>query len=314
MKKKVDIVMRLRILRNVFKQGFQGMWRNRGMGLASVGSITAVLIMLGLVLIMVLSAQNALVETRAQFNELQVHLEDDLDMEVEDNIKTTLEKLSGVEKVSYYTKEEALEEMKEDWEENASILDDVDENNPLNNSYIVTLNNPDEAKNITKIATDLDGVEKVTSFQDLIEKLITFSSSVQKIGITIIIILVLVSVFIISNTIKITVTARGREISIMKYVGGTNGYIRGPFVIEGVLFGLIGSLLSILVIKYGYQSFFNLLSGDSLKMISDYLIAPEKLIKDLSLVFLSIGNGYRCSRKLGIYKKIFKCLVGGIRI
>lgn len=284
--------MRLRILRNIFKQGFQGMWRNRGMGLASIGSITAVLIILGLVLIMVLSMNSAVLETKSQFDELQIFLYDDINEDIEDNIKTTTEGLEGVESVTFYSKDEALEEMKEDWEDNASVLEGIEDNNPLENSFIVKLNDVDKAKFIVEETEKLEGVESVKSFQELIGNLLTITNNIQIGGLAIIIILVFVSIFIISNTIKLTVTARRREINIMKYVGATNGYIRGPFVIEGLLFGLIGAGLSIFIINYGYQYFFKFLSKDeSLRLISKYLISPKVLIKDISIIFVSIGAG-----------------------
>lgn len=290
MKKKVDIVMKLRILKNIFKQGFQGMWRNRGMGLASVGSITAVLIILGLVLIMVLSVNNAVIETKDQFDEIQVFLDDNITEDQEDSIKTSVEAMAGVKSVTYLSKDEALEEMKEDWKENAGVLEGI-ENNPLPDSYIIKLDNVDEVNNIVNRAEKLDGVDEVKSFQDLIGKLLVVTDNIQIGGFIIIVILVLISIFIISNTIKLTVTARRREIGIMKYVGATNGYIRGPFVIEGLLFGLIGSLLSILIINYGYQYFFGLLTNETFKMLSDYLISPKELFKDVSIIFVSIGMG-----------------------
>ncbi len=112
-------------------------------------------------------------------------------------------------------------------------------------------------------------------------------------GLIIIIILLLISVFIISNTIKITVAAREREVNIMKYVGATNGYIRGPFVIEGgVLFGLIGgAVLSILIVNKGYSYFFHSLSTELYVLFTVYLVPPKALIKDISIIFVAIGMG-----------------------
>ena len=282
--------MRFRIFKNIMKQGFQGMWRNRGMGMASVGSIAAVLIILGIVLIMVLSINNLVTETTSKFDELQIFLEDDLTVEQLDKIENSVKNTEGVISVVYLSKDQALEDFKKDWEENASLLEGLDPN-PLQNSYIVQLKDIEYADNVVDKSSNLDGVDEVKYYKDIIDKMLVVANYVRGGGLIIIAILILVSIFIISNTIKITVTARKREVNIMKYVGATNGYIRGPFIIEGVLFGLIGAILSILIVNYGYKYFFNHISNELYVLFTVYLVPPNALIKDLSIIFVSIGMG-----------------------
>ncbi len=282
--------MRFRIFKNMMKQGFQGMWRNRGMGVASVGSIAAVLIILGIVLIMVLSINNLVTETTNKFDELQIFLEDDLTVEQLDKIENNVKNTEGVISVVYLSKDQALEDFKKDWEENAYLLEGLDPN-PLQNSYIVKLKDIEYADNVVDKANDLDGVDEVKYYKDIIDKMLVVANYVRGGGLIIIAILILVSIFIISNTIKITVTARKREVNIMKYVGATNGYIRGPFIVEGVLFGLIGALISILIVNYGYKYFFNHISNELYVLFTVYLVPPKALIKDLSIIFVSIGMG-----------------------
>ena len=139
------------------------------MGLASISSITAVLLILGLVLILVLSVNNAVIETKNEFDGIQVFLEDDLIEEDEDNIKSYIESLNGVETVTFFSKDEALEEMKEDWGDNAYILEL--ETNPLQDSFKVVLSNPDNAKEIVKQIEMAGGVDEISSFQDIIEQM-----------------------------------------------------------------------------------------------------------------------------------------------
>lgn len=249
--------MKFRIFKNIVKQGFQGMWRNRGMGLASVGSITAVLIILGIVLIMILSINNVVVETKNKFDEIQIFLEDDITDEQLDYIEEQAKENEGVLSVIYQSKEQALEIMKEDWGENAYLLEGF-ETNPLPDSFIVKLKGIEYADSVVNKVQELEGIDEVKYYKDIIEKLVLMANYVRGGGLIITAILIVVSIFIISNTIKITVTARQREINIMKYVGATNGYIRGPFIIEGVLFGLIGAVLSILIVNYGYRYFFSI--------------------------------------------------------
>lgn len=282
--------MRFRIFKNMMKQGLQGMWRNRGMGLASVGSISAVLIILGIVLIMVLSINNLVSETTNKFDELQVFLEDDLEIEQLNNIEKNIKGTEGVVSAVFLSKDEALEDFKKDWGENASLLEGLDPN-PLQNSYVIKLKNIEYADNVVDKVNELEGVDEVKYYKDIIDKMVVVGNYVQGGGIIIIAILILVSIFIISNTIKITVTARKREVNIMKYVGATNGYIRGPFIVEGVLFGLIGAIISILIVNYGYKYFFNTVSNELYVLFTVYLVPPKALLKDISIIFGVIGMG-----------------------
>ena len=282
--------MRLRIFKNMIKQGFQGMWRNRGMGLASIASISAVLIILGLVFIMVLSINNLVTETTSKFDEIQIFLEDDLTVEQLDKIENSVKNTEGVISVIYISKDQALEDFRKDWGENAYLLEGLDPN-PLQNSYIVKLKDIKYADNVVDKANKLDGVDEAKYYKDIIDKMLIVANYVQGGGLIIIAILILVSIFIISNTIKITVTARKREVNIMKYVGATNGYIRGPFIIEGVLFGLIGAIISILIVNWGYKYFFNSISNELYVLFTVYLVPPNALIKDLSIIFVAIGTG-----------------------
>ncbi|QQY80045.1 cell division protein FtsX [Keratinibaculum paraultunense] len=282
--------MKFRIFKNMIKQGFQGMWRNRGMGLASVGSITAVLIILGIVLIMVLSINNVVIEIKNKFDEIQIFLEDDITDEQLDYIEEQAKANEGVLSVIYQSKEQAMEIMKEDWGENAYLLEGL-ETNPLQNSFIVKLKGIEYADSVVNKIKELEGIDEVKYYQDVIEKLVLLAKYVRGGGLIITAILILVSIFIISNTIKITVTAREREINIMKYVGATNGYIRGPFIIEGVLFGLAGAFLSILIVNYGYRYFFNAVNDKLYVLFTVYLVPPIALMKDISIIFIAIGMG-----------------------
>lgn len=260
------------------------------MGLASVGSITAVLIILGLVLIMILSINNVVIDTKNKFDEVQIFLEDNITGEQLDRIENEAKGTEGVLSVIFQSKEQALEIMKEEWEEDAYLLEGL-ETNPLPNTIIVQLEDIEYADRVVDKVKGLQGIEEIKYNKDIIEKLVLFANYVRGGGLFIIAILVFVSVFIISNTIKITVTARRREIDIMKYVGATNGYIRGPFIIEGLLFGLIGAIISILIVNYGYGYFFNRVSDKLYVLFTVYLVPPAALIKDISIMFIAMGTG-----------------------
>lgn len=285
------MVLKFRTINNIIKQGFQGMWRNRGMGLASVSSISAVLMILGVVLILILSINNVVVDTKTKFDEIQVFLYDDIIDEELDEIEYTARNSVGVISVMYQSKAQALELFKEEWAEEAYLLDGLEEDNPLPNSYIIKLEDIQFADTIVNKIKALNGVEEVKYYKDIIDKLMTFAGYIRIGGMIIIGILVFVSVFIISNTIKLTVTSRRREINIMKYVGATNGYIRGPFIMEGVLFGFIGAAISIVLIYYGYDYFFESVNDKLYTLFTIFLVPPELIIKDVIIMFSAIGVG-----------------------
>ena len=285
------MVMNFRLIKNITKQGFQGMWRNRGMGTASVGSISAVLMILGLVLILILSINNLVVETKSKFDEIEIYLDNDIIPEELNEIESAIRENDGVLSFIYRTRDEALEIMKEEWGQEAYVLEGVEKTDALPNSYIIQLKNIEYADIVVDKIKDLKGVEGVKYYKDIIEKLMLVANTIRIGGIIIIGILIFVSIFIISNTIKITVASREREISIMKYVGATNGYIRGPFIIEGILFGLIGALISIMVINYGYGYFFQSVNDKLYVLLTVHLVPPGSLFKDISIMFTAIGVG-----------------------
>lgn len=282
--------MRFRVFKNMIKQGFEGAWRNRGMGVASVGSISAVLMILGIVIILMLSINNVVVDVKTKFDEVQIYLEDDIRPDQLKNIEDYMKETKSISNYEFISKDRALDSMKKDWEEESYLLEGLEENNPLQNSYIITLDDIENSDSVVKDIEVMEGVESIEYYKDVIDKLINIARYIQLGGIVIIGALVLVSIFIISNTVKLTVASRKREINIMKYVGATNGYIRGPFIIEGIVFGLIGAVISILIIKFGYQFFFNSIN-DELYLILTALIPPAYLIKELGIIFMAIGVG-----------------------
>lgn len=267
------------------------MWRNRGMGLASVGSISAVLMILGIVLILILSINNLVLEVKTKFDEIQVFLELDIEDKDIEPIEESIKSIEGVLSVVFRSKEQGLEIMKEQWEEESYVLEGLEDDNPLQNSYIIQLKDIKYADSVVETLKSIEGIEDVNYYKDIIDKLMVVANYIRFGGIVVIGVLVLVSVFIISNTIKITVASRKREINIMKYVGATNGYIRGPFIIEGILFGLIGAIFSILLINYGYEYFFKSVSDKLYVLLTVYLVPPSLLIKDITIMFTAIGVG-----------------------
>ena len=281
---------KFRIMQNTFRQSFKSMWRNRGMGLASISSISAVLVILGFVLILIMSINSLVIDVQNRFDEIEIFLAKDINDENKDKIEDYAKGQDGVISVEYISQEDAIETMKEQWGEEAYLLEGIGEDT-LPDSYIIKLEDIQDTEKIVEAINTIDGVEKVKYHKEIIEKLTTLASYIRLGGVIIIGILIAISVFIISNTIKLTVLSRKREINIMKFVGATNSYIKTPFVLEGILFGIVASLISIVIVYFGYEYLFESINEKLYVLFSVILVPPEAILKDIAIMFISIGSG-----------------------
>ncbi|WP_313344994.1 permease-like cell division protein FtsX [Sedimentibacter sp.] len=285
--------MTMKKLNYILRQAFKGLWRNRMMGLASIGSVTAVLIILGFVLIIVLNVNNIALATKETFDEIAVYIEDDVEEAQIEQLGKSFKEIEGVMGVAFRTKEYALEKLKEDWGKDAWMLENL-RKNPLPNTYIVQLKDVQYSDHVKGKLETFDGVESVQYYKDAVNSLIKISDFVKRGGSGIIIILLLISVFIISNTIKITVLNRQKEIELMQYIGATNGYVRGPLLIEGIMLGLIGSIVAIGIIFFGYNYLIKYLAGEYVALatgMAGYMVGIDMILNDLIIIFLTIGIG-----------------------
>lgn len=279
---------KFRIIQSTFKQSFKSMWRNRGMGLASISSISAVLIILGFVLVLIMSINALVIDVQSKFDEVEIFLKEDITEENKKLIEDFAQNEDGIGSIEYISQEEALEILKEDWGEDADLLEGV---TTLPDSYKIKVIDIQNTDKIVEKINDIEGIDKIKYHKDIIDKLKTFAKYIRFGGIVIIAVLIAISVFIISNTIKLTVASRKREIGIMKYIGATNAYIKTPFVLEGVLFGIAAAIISILIVYFGYGYLFDLINGKLSVLYSIMLVPPEAILRDISIMFLVIGSG-----------------------
>lgn len=284
--------MRSKKIKYVFKQGFQSLWRNKLMGLASIGSVMAVLIILGYILLIVLNINNITMLAKEEFDQIIVYLDEKTTEEDIHNMGEEFKKIDGVLAVAFKSKDAALEELKKDWGEEAIFLSDL-RRNPLPNSYIIQVKDIKYSEYVISKLKDFDRIEEIKNYHEAIESLMPVSELIKKIGMVVTFVLILISIFIISNTIKITVVFRRKEIELMQYIGATNGYVRGPFLIEGIILGVLGSVVAIGIIAFSYNSFidymtnyFALFAG-----FSNYIVDLKLIIKDISIIFVTIGTG-----------------------
>ncbi len=272
------------------KECFKNLWRNRMMSIASIGSVAATLMILGLIFILVINITSMTQVAKDQFDTIQVYLEDDLTIEQIEDIGTKILHLQGVKDVVFEAKKDALEKMKLDWDKNGYLLDGL-ESNPLPNSYIVMLDDIHYAEYIVNSIEAYNGIEEVKYYQEVIQNIISITEAIRKVGIIIIVILISISTFIISNTIKIAIHSRRREINIMKFVGATNWFVKGPFVLEGMILGILGAALASVIIYFAYSYSYNAIIDQFYMFISAYLIRVEFIMQDILFLFFVIGAG-----------------------
>lgn len=282
--------MRIKSLGYNIKECFKNLWRNRMMSVASISSVAATLLILGIIFVLIVNISAMTQVAKDQFDTIQVYLEDDLSITEIEDIGSSIFKLQGVKDVIFETKEEALEKMKLDWDKNGYLLDGL-ESNPLPNSYIIILDDINYSEYIVTSIENKPGVEEIKYYQEVIENIIKMTEAIRKVGLFIMVVLIAISTFIISNTIKIAVHARRREINIMKYVGATNWFIRGPFLLEGITLGLLGALISTVLIYFAYKYSYEAIMDQFYMFISAYLIRTQEIIKDVAFLFCIIGSG-----------------------
>ena len=235
-----------------FSQAFQWIVRNGVMSFASVAVLMSCLVVIGAFALLVLNIDINL-ESLGDLNQIVVFADSDLDEEGIKALGEQIAALDNVESVTHVTKAEALAEMKAQAGEKSDAYDYVtDENNPLSDEFIVAYKDVSKVVDLDYALNHMEGIEKVNNRLDLAATLESFRSGVLLIFIWFLVILVIVTVFIIVNTIKLSVYARRHEITVMRYVGATGAFITAPFVIEGVIIGVVAAVIAYFIEWYAY--------------------------------------------------------------
>jgi cell division transport system permease protein len=243
--------MKVRTLEYFIREAFSSLKHNGLMSIASVSTVALSLLILGMFLIMVLNL-NHMASTLESQVQISVYLQDNLkDQEIRE-IGTRITKLPGVVQVTFVDKDQALTRFKQRLGEQQGILTVLGDSNPLPNAFEVKVDKPERVKPVAQAVGQLKGVENARFGQEIIEQLFTLTKMVRLIGLALIVFLALAALFIISNTIRITVFARRKEIGIMKYVGATDAFIRWPFLIEGMILGFSGAVIAVLLLIEAY--------------------------------------------------------------
>lgn len=234
--------MKLRTWKNIIEEGFKSIFRNRVMSLASISAITAALFVLGLVLAIILNFNSIIAGLESKI-EISVFLEKETSLNEIQVMEQQISGWDGINSVDFISKEEALKTWREEWGDKSYLLNGYNaDNNPLPDSFLIRVEKPEYVDDIVSKAENLTFAEKVQYSKDVVEIISSIAGTTRLIGLAIVIILIIMAMIIINNTIKITVFSRRKEINIMKYIGATDWYIRWPFLIEGLVLGMLGAI------------------------------------------------------------------------
>lgn len=260
--------------------------RNSWMSLASVSTVAVSLLILGLFVIIVLNLNNMASHLESKV-EISVYLKDELDNEKTKALGERLKAMSAVESVTFVSREEAMERLKERLGDQQNLLEALEDTNPLPNAFEIRTKQPELVKPTADNVSKLEGVESAKFGQDVIEQLFELTKMIRIFGVLIIGFLTLATIFIISNTIRLTVFARRREIGIMKYVGATDWFIRWPFLMEGMFLGFFGSLVAALILRSSYSALISRIY-DTLAFLP--LLPEYPFLNHISLLLLVVGT------------------------
>jgi cell division transport system permease protein len=280
----------IKSLKYSLKQACIQIFRNRGMSLASLFCITVMLLILGLFFFLTVNINFMTVQIEDQFDTIEVFLKDETSLQEASAISTSLKSMPEIEEIEYITKEKALEEFKVRWGDNSYLLDNLPKN-PLPNSLRITLKDLRDGEYVAEVCRTFEGVEDVRFYQTEVNKILNISESLQKGALIVIVFLIIGSVVVVSNTVKLTVMARQDEIQNMRYVGATNWFIRGPMLLEGIIIGCISAAISVGLSALIYTRLCDTLGEQAFQLFSASLVDPQFLIKNIVWIFFALGIG-----------------------
>ena len=281
--------MRISTVGYSMKQGVKNIGRNKMFSIASVATMAACIFLFGLFYAIVMNF-NYIVEKAEEGVAITVFFDDDATEREKEDIGEKLEKAEGVLEVKYVSADEAWDKFKDDYfGESGELAEGFKNDNPLANSdnYEVYMADVSKQKDVVSYAETLDGVRKVNKSDVVAKTLTSVNKLVGYISIAIIAILLAVSIFLISNTVTMGITVRREEIAIMKYIGAKDGFVRAPFVIEGLLIGVVGALIPLVLLYFMYD-----------KAVA-YVMTRFSLLNNI-IDFLPVAHVYRTLLPVGI--------------
>ncbi len=295
----------MKFFRNInryFRDARKSVMRNFSLSLASISCITITLIVVAFSAILSYNVENFAESIRKDVT-VVIFLNSDTTETKRNEIEKEIRATKNVEELTFVSKEKTAESLKDNDTFKGIIETWTNETNPLLDSFMLKVKNIDDIKTTVNVIKNINGVKTVNYGEDMIDQLITVFKVVEKASIFIVVALVVVTAFLIGNTIKLAIFSRKREIEIMRLVGASNVSIKVPFVIEGLFIGMLGSIIPIILSVYGYTSLYNFFKGKLFGSSLAKLVPPTPFMYYISLVLLAIGivvgmiGSYRAVRK-----------------
>ena len=277
-----------RMLGRCIRDAFKSVIRNFSLSLASISCITITLIIVAIAIMASLNVTNFtdLIEKDMTIVAFIDNMATDKDL---DSIRTEINNLDNIQKIEFISKEEVGEQIKQESEVFEVVLAEFKEGeSPLKDTFQIKVKDIDKIKTTAEEIKEVEMVSVVRYGEGMVEKLVSAFESIKKVTYGIVIALVVVTIFLIVNTIKLTISARKREISIMRLVGASNFTIKTPFIVEGMILGVLGSIVPVIFTTYGYLAFYNHFDGYLYSQLIQ-LIHPEPFIYTTSLIIIIIG-------------------------
>jgi len=278
----------IRILARNIRDGFKNVFRNFSLAFASISCITVTLIIVATAIVGSWNVQNFAELIRDDFT-IVAFVQNDATSEDIDKIESELKKIKNIESIEYIPKKDVLEEMKGSSETFNNVMSSWEENeNPLDDTFQIRVKEDTKISKTAEKIKSIEKVEKVSYGEGMVDSMISIFGIVKNVLIIIVVALIVVTAFLIVNTIKITIFSRQEEIEIKRLVGASNFSIKQPFVIEGLLIGVLGSIIPILFTIYGYSFLYEKSGG---KIFSHFirLVKPFPFSIYVSLILLAIG-------------------------
>ncbi len=258
------------------------------MSAAAITSVIASLLVIGIFFVIVLNIDFAATKLESQI-EMMVYLNDGLSQNIINTMSTEIKSVNGVKSVEFISKAVALKNLEKNWGENSYLLEGLDGDNPLPDAFLITLSDPDQASGVAMSISAISNIEKVVYGKEELAKLLNTTYVLRMSSLLIILILLFISIFIIANTIKLTLYARRREIGIMKFVGATDWFVRMPFIIEGIVVGVIGAVSASIMLGAAYYYCSNLVKNQMIGFMSISIMPFNQIISSMVALLITIG-------------------------
>ena len=278
--------MKINTITYFIKDAFTSLKRNRTISIASVITVLITFFVLGIFMLVATNINKGITTVENKV-ELKIFLKDDIKLIDQREIEIKLREVEGVKDVVYQTKEEEYKNFQATTNDNEGLLKGYTlQNNPFSASFTVKLESPEYTSAVSEAIKDFEGIETIGDQQELVDKIIGIVNGVKVVGFGLFVILIGVSIFLIMNTTKLTVFSRRREVGIMKFVGATDWFIRWPFVIEGMVIGLIGATLACGALFFAYNGLVKWIAS---QLVFISLVPTSYILSTLSWEFMLGG-------------------------